>query len=304
MTGKIPGDPTAARMSHLESASWRKFLLWGLRNIPPGIQRASMPLWSMFFYLQVPGIRRAIESNLSVLCDLSPPRRQLMAFRTFTNYCQCVAHAYSFHAGITETISHSVTGLEHLTGVLAGGNGAVLATGHLGNWHLGPYFLCQHGLPPVTVVMNQEPDRGTQRMEEEMRDRNMQVVYSNQSPLLNLALRAALRRGELVAFQMDRPASNRGLRVSCAGKEATFALGPALLARTCEVPVVPVFFPLVGAGVEVIVRPPRHSPRTADRQADLQGLTRSLAEDYGEMIRRYPDQWFNFYRFWNGGDPT
>ena len=48
---------------------------------------------------------------------------------------------------------------------LASGRGAVLATGHVGNWHLGPYFLGQNDLPPITVVMHEEPDPETQRIE-------------------------------------------------------------------------------------------------------------------------------------------
>lgn len=297
----VPHDPSEARRNHLESVFWRKVLILGLRTIPPPIQRASMPLWSSFFYLQVPRIRRAIENNLSRLLGLSTPYLQAAAFRTFTNYCRCVANAYTLHAGAELYIPArlGVDAMERLTGSLTPTRGAILATGHLGNWHLGPYFLARHGLPPVTVVMGQEPNEGTQQLEAALRDQRMRVVYSDQSPMLTLELLAALRRGELVAFQMDRPTAGGGQRVPFGGGEATFALGPALLARTCEVPIVPVFFPMEGTNaVQILTQPPLWAERTRDRKGDMRRLTSELAQVYDGMVRRYPEQWFNFYDFW------
>lgn len=296
----IPNTPAEARKSHLESVFWRRTLRWGLRTIPPRVERASLPLWSGFFYLQVPHIRRAIHANLRRLHGLRSPRRDLVAFRTFTNYCGCVAQAYRYYLGEDPTLEADVVGLENMERALDGGEGAVVATGHLGNWQLGPHFLSQHGFPQVTVVMEAEPDAGVQRMEQASRDQKMRVVYPRQSPLLSLELRSALRRGELVGFQMDRALDDRGLRVPCAGGAATFAPGPALLARVCQVPVVPVFFPLVRGRLQIDIQPPLWAEHTNHRDADLLELTTRLAAVYSRQVRRYTDQWFNFYDFWAG----
>jgi len=306
------------------------------------LRRATMPLWSAFFYLQVPHVRMAIESNLVQLLGLKPPRLQLWAFRTFTNYCHSIANAYLPYIGVDPGLEVELTGGEHLRGNLHPGRGAIVATGHLGSWQLGPHYLDRHGFPPVTVVMTEEPDSDAQRIVAEIRDHRpreagglpwsagrapqtdpareagglpwsagqaretdatrgawtARVVYPGRSPLLGLELRATLRRGELVAFQMDRPSADGGLRVPCLGGQATFAAGPALLARTCDVPVVPVFFPVEGRRLRILVEPPLWARRTGDRQRDVLELTRELSRVYEGMIRRYPDQWFNFYDFW------
>lgn len=296
---RIPLTPAEARQSHLESAFWRRTLLWGLRTFPPSVQRASMPLWAAFFYFQVPHVRRAIESNFERLCGLGTPRKQAAAFRTFTNYCRCIANAYLPYVGLEPELEVEVQGVTHLREVLRPDRGAVLATGHLGNWQLGPHYLARHGLPPVTVVMHEEPDPGAQRIEAVLRDRSMRVAYPKQSALLSLELRAALQRGELVAFQMDRPTTDGGLRVPFVDGEASFAAGPAHLARTCEVPVVPVFFPLDGNRLQILVESPLWAERTADREQDLLELTTRLADVYARVVRRHPEQWFNFFDFWS-----
>jgi Kdo2-lipid IVA lauroyltransferase/acyltransferase len=295
----IPHTPAEARRSHLESVFWRKTLLWGLQHVPVPLQELSMPLWSAFFYLQVPHVRRAIDQNLARLLGRPTPRR--MTFRTFSNYCHCIANGYRVHAGYGRPLPAEVEGLNILQELLSSGRGAILATGHLGNWHLGPYLLAQQKLPQITVVMHEEPNRETQRIEVALRDRRMRVLYPHPSPLLSLELRGALDRGELVGIQMDRPGSNGGVVVPCAGGWATFDLGPAALSRACGVPVVPVFFPLIAEGVRVEIHPPLWANRTADRKDDLRELTARLAEIYGRVIRRYPDQWFNFYDFWGKG---
>ncbi len=257
-----------------------------------------MPLWSSFFYYQVPHIRRAIDMNLRRLVDLSPLQRKILAFRTFTNYCHCIANAYRHHAGAELTIPANIFGIDTLQEHLSGGRGAVLATGHLGNWHLGPYYLAKHGLPPVTVVMHEEPNQRTQQIEASLRDQRMRVVYPGRDPMVLLELRAALKRGELVGIQMDRPTMENGIDVPCAGGTATFASGPALLSRVCDVPVIPVFFPLDQKGVRIVIEPPLWAHKTDDRDQDLLELTTRLAQIYGQIIQRYPEQWFNFYDFW------
>ena len=298
-SGWVPSTPGEARRSHLESAAWRRALVWGLRNVPVRLQQATMPLWSAFFYAQVPHVRRAIELNLTRLLGVSGARRQLLAFRTFTNYCHCVADAYRLHAGAPLSLPVETHGLDHLRSALSEGHGVILATGHLGNWQLGPYLLGEQELPPVLVVMNREPDQGAQQVEAGLRDQRWRIAYTNHSPMLGLELRAALERGELVGLQMDRPpAAEGGLRVRCAGGEALFAAGPAQLARSCGVAVLPVFFPRRGATVRILIEEPLRSRRTDDRQADLLDLTQRLADVYGRLIRTYPDQWFNFYDFW------
>lgn len=299
-TSQIPRTPRQARDSHLESERWRRVLIWGLKAFPPPLQRATMPLWSAFFYAQVPRARRAIQSNLSRLLGLRPPQLQVAAYRTFTNYCQSIADAYLPYVGLDPGLGVELRGAEHLRRILRPGLGAILTTGHLGSWQLGPHYLDEHGFPPVTVVMTEEPDRGTQQLVAGLRDREARVVYPGRSPLLALELRAALLRGELVAFQMDRPSTDTGLPVPFAGGTATFAAGPAVLARTCDAPVVPVFFPVLGRRLRIQVEPPLRAPHTDDREADIRALTAELARVYERVVRCYPEQWFNFYDFFSG----
>jgi KDO2-lipid IV(A) lauroyltransferase len=260
-----------------------------------------MPLWAAFFYAQVPHVRRAIERNLARLLGLRAPRLQLAAFRTFVNYCRCIASAYRTHAGASLALPTEIEGLARLESVLARGHGAILATAHLGNWHLGPYYLGERGLPPITVVMTEEPDPGAQQIDAGLRDGRMRVVYAGSSALLGLELRAALRRGELVGLQMDRPTPGSGLRVPCGAGRASFASGPAQLAWSSEAPVIPIFFPLSKRTLRILIEEPIFPRIDEPREAAVARITTELAAIYARVIARYPEQWFSFFDFFGEG---
>ncbi len=294
----VPSTPSEARRSHLESAGWRRALIWGLRNVPLTLQELSLPLWAAFFYAQVPEVRRAIELNLRRLTHAHAPSLQLAAFRTFLNYCRCIANAYRVHAGAPLALAARTLGGEHLARALAEGRGAILATAHLGNWHLGPYYLADRDLPPITIVMTEEPDPGAQRIDAGLRDGRMRVVYSGGDALLGLELRARLRRGELVGLQMDRPGGGHGLRVACgAHGRASFASGPAQLAWSSGAPVLPIFFPIEEGALAIRIEPPLRVDDGEAREAAVARLTGELAATYARAIERYPEQWFSFFDF-------
>ena len=55
-----------------EGPFWRRVFLGGIRNIPQGLQRASMPLWAGIFYTLVPSARRIAERNLERIAGPLP----------------------------------------------------------------------------------------------------------------------------------------------------------------------------------------------------------------------------------------
>ena len=51
---------TARAFRHVfEGPFFRRLMLRGIQSIPPSIQRATMPLWAVLFYLLLPQARRA-----------------------------------------------------------------------------------------------------------------------------------------------------------------------------------------------------------------------------------------------------
>jgi len=126
------------------------------------------------------------------------------------------------------------------------------------------------------------------------------VHFQNGDPLQGMALAEALARGEIVAIQADRPRSGgRTVDATLFGRPFSLPAGPAALARTAGVPMLPVFAIRVRRrGVRIVFRPPIEVPRTADRNTDFAIAMQRVAGEIEAGIRRAPHQWFVFRELW------
>jgi predicted LPLAT superfamily acyltransferase len=111
-----------------------------------------------------------------------------------------------------------------------------------------------------------------------------------------LEIRSALERNEMVSFQGDRFVSGTPtFTASFLGASAHFPAGAFILASKMRVPVVFLF----------VVRQRKFTYRiefafvdTANRNTD-KSLEEAYVSTLENIVRRYPAQWFNFYRFWD-----
>jgi predicted LPLAT superfamily acyltransferase len=110
-----------------------------------------------------------------------------------------------------------------------------------------------------------------------------------------VSLVSALRRGELVALQGDRALGTRGdTLVDFFGAPAAFPIGPFVLARAASVPVLPAFCLLAADRRYTVVMT---EPIRVGADGDAGALRRWVGV-LESMVRRAPEQWFNFYDVW------
>jgi KDO2-lipid IV(A) lauroyltransferase len=106
---------------------------------------------------------------------------------------------------------------------------------------------------------------------------------------------------ELVGMQMDRFSGGPHVMVPFCGRPAPFPLGPATLARATGTPLLPTFIIADADRTNCTfhVEAPIEVAHTRDREADLRDATMRAVAVYERYVRQYPEQWFNFFDFWN-----
>jgi predicted LPLAT superfamily acyltransferase len=118
-----------------------------------------------------------------------------------------------------------------------------------------------------------------------------------ESPLISVELVGALRRGDIVAFQVDRATGQRGdCRVPFFGAPAPFPLGPFVLAAAAGVPVLPAFCILEPLGDYRLYVEPAFAVTRGEEARGL-GQAVGLLERY---VAAHAEQWFNFFDVWDG----
>jgi len=219
--------------------------------------------------------------------------------RVFENFGVCFADLLSLNRGPAGRLWCHVAGThgqEHADRALAGGGGAIFITAHLGNWQLAGRLLGTFGRR-VHVVMAPEQDPGVAAL---VHGNGEAVRFVRRdSPFISVALMSALRRGDVVAFQVDRATGERGdCAVPFFGAPVPFPLGPFVMAAAAAVPIVPAFCILEPGGDYRLYVEPTLEVARGEEMRGL-GCAVALLERY---VAAYTDQWFNFFDVWGGTD--
>src|SRR6185369_1135424 len=144
-----------------------------------------------------------------------------------------------------------------------GDHGLVVLTSHFGSWETGARVM-QKLQRPVNLVMATEANRTVESFNTNHRERHgLRVIHSDSSIFASVEMIRALRRGEIVAIQLDRAAPGHVTRaVPFFGKPAEFQVGPFALARAADVPLWPVFVARLGRlRYHFLPEPTRRLPR-------------------------------------------
>ena len=259
---------------------------------------------ALFFYLLFPRQRRGARTNLRTVTGRHRVEPLLIsAYYKYSRNWADVMLMMRLHGRKLFSLIGREQGAGILDEVLAHGKGAILVSPHFGNWELGGLGLADRGYR-LNVLTFREPDEKVNEMREEMRGRRgIGVIYvdrNDTSPLAIIEAVNALRRNEVLALLGDRDGSSHTLTMDFFGKPAAIPAGPAYLAMASGAPVLPVFVPIEGGKYATIMERPIYFGGGHGRHgtAIREGM-RKLLGVFEEYIRRYPDQWYNFFDYWN-----
>jgi lauroyl/myristoyl acyltransferase len=287
---------------HVTGVFWFRLHRFGVAVIPQWAMRLLAPLFITFFWICLFKIRQAIGSNLeAVLGPCGWLGRQRRAFRTLRTFAWCLSERYE-RLSTDRVFYVEVEGLDLWRDLTGSGRGFILVTAHLGAWEMGSMLPSAREMRRVHVVREAETDPKAQEFIAQLiRDRggDFYTTHFAADPQLGVTLLDALREGEIVALQGDRPRSGgRVVETSLFGRPYPLPVGPAALARAAEVPIVPVFVFREGRlRYRCVLRPPIHVTGGSGRRATGDAMRR-FAEDLEWAIRREPHQWFCFRRLW------
>jgi len=200
-----------------------------------------------------------------------------------------------------QQLVESVEGWEEVDDVVSKGKGAVMVTGHIGNWELAGAYVAARGIPLDAIargMANPLFDAYINRTREAM---GMTVVHD--SDAVRRTPRS-LRAGRAVAFVADQGVLGLASTfVPFFGRPAKTPRGAAVFALRFKVPVLFVVALRQPNGRFRVVVERLEASQTGDRDRDVDAIVARFTERLEHWVRVVPAQYFWQHRRWKRQPP-
>lgn len=279
-----------------------RVLVLVLRCFPVNWNLVTARLFARCWWHLIPRHRRRARAHLRLAYGDSLPEEEIvrMAKASFEALTMLAIDFIMTPYLITETNWHRYVRLQNMREalrVLLGGRGAILLTGHFGNWELAGYLLALFGFdiaaimrPLDNVYLNDFVVKNRARQGLELVDKKGAMQSAEQ----------IVRRGAALGFIADQNAGSKGMFVDFFGAAASTYKSIGLLAMHTGVPIIIGYAQRLGnrfefeVGVERIIY-----PREWEAQDDpLRWITQEYTAAIEACVRRAPEQYLWIHRRW------
>lgn len=253
-----------------------------------------------------------------------------LLFRNYYRLGQILIDKVAINSGMDKKYHFKFGNYQEFLDILNSEQGVIMIGAHMGNWETGAPFFHDYGKKINIVIYDAEHRKIKEMLEKNGMTKEYKFIPVNKDSLEHVfRINEVLNKKEYVCFQGDRYLnSDRLLTCDFMGKPAHFPSGPFLLASRMKVPVVFYFamrepkrtyhFHFIsevsasGSSSEVpgkVPVPGFHAGGNEVKDSDSSKTgakkkrpEQALLEDYVKalenMVKQYPEQWFNYYPFW------
>ncbi len=222
-------------------------------------------------------------------------------FGVYRNYCRfsqvILDRFYMFSGGKFDVEVENY----HLYQELADDEpGFMILSAHVGCYELAGYSLVATKKRFNALAFGEEAEAIVENRERLFKDTNIRIIPVKDDLSHLFALNDALDNGESVSFPSDRLlGKQRTVTCEFLGAPAQFPMGAFALAAQRDLPVLTVNVMKASAKrYKVYVNRLRKEGEKRDER--INGYVRQYVGHLEEVLRKYPEQWFNYYEFWDG----
>lgn len=247
--------------------------------------------------------RRSRASVVDFRRRLSLPQGFFASYRHILRFSQCTLDALFFMRGRTDLFEVTQTGHHHLEELRSSGSGAILLGAHLGSFYaMRAASADEHlALNPIVYTKNARKFNAViESLDPTSTTRLIEIGEGGQVAFM-LRIRDRVDDGALVAILGDRvQPEGRSVSVDFLGAKAKLPVGPYLLAASLRRPVyftVGVYRGGNRYDLHCIPFAQRIILPRGRREEAMAEYAQQYADALAGFCRKYPENWFNFYDF-------
>ncbi len=223
-------------------------------------------------------------------------------FKLYKNYYlfgQSLIDRVVVMADIPNRFSFNFDGEEHLRDMVAQKKGGLLLSAHIGNWEIAGHLLKRLNTKINIVMYDEEHEKIKQYLDSVTGEKYMHIITIKSGLSHIYEISEAFKNNEFVCMHADRfLEGNKTFRHPFLGSEASFPMGPFILAAQFKVPVSFTF-----AMKETTwhyhfsaTKPKEYG--YSSKEVYMKEVLDGFAVEMERKVKQYPEQWYNFYNFW------
>lgn len=232
------------------------------------------------FYLKIPSLSTGIHE---------------LIFKNFIFLGKCLIDRYAFQMGAGSKISYSEEGEKYLKELSQQKQGAVLISGHLGNWDIAANLLKSLDAKLNVVMYDGEAQKLKAFLENTVGKPMFNIIPIRENDLSHIFLiKDALSKGEMICIHGDRYVEgSKTLEMEMFGEKTLLPQGPFQIAALMKVPYAFVYAVKTGT----------YQYHFSCSEPKISRNPKEIANEYLStlevMVQKYPEQWFNYHPFFS-----
>lgn len=255
---------------------------------------------SFYYFIFSRKSNRFIFSYFKDIHHYSSLRARKAVYRNYYIFGQILIDKVAIYSGLADKFTFD---LEEEKNLAAMDQGGFMISAHIGNWEMSGKKSDRIDKTMNLLMLDEEHQRIKHYLESVMEERNFKVIPLKDDLSHLIAIRQALDKGELIAIHGDRFLEGmKTLTTKFLGREARFPEGPFYLALRMNVPVSFAFAMKEGRShYHFYATPPKiyaHQEGKRIGRDDLLPVLQDYIVALERMLKKYPEQWFNYYEFW------
>ena len=278
----------------------QNFLFAVLRSVPVRVMYIALYLVTPFYVLFDFKSRKNVYRYYRLRQGFSAWKSFWRVFANYLVFGKVVLDKFAIMAENTRQYKIvEVENIEHFDRLLNSESGFVLASAHVGNFELVGHCLLQDKKRVNGIIFGGESSQMRQQREKSSEHSNINLIPVTDSISHVFAVKEALENGEIVTELCDRMfGSEKGFAVPFFGKEAMFPAGTFRMAVQLGIPMLALFIMKDGGTRYRGFLYPITVDSSLPAREQANQLARQFAEKMEAVLRRYPNQWFNYFDFW------
>jgi len=230
--------------------------------------------------------------------------------RIYKNYFlfgQILIDKISLLAGFTTKLSFTFDGEENLREMVEKNTAGLLISAHIGNFEIAGHLLKRLNTKVNIIMFEAEHRQIKEYLSNIFKENNVHIISISNDLSHIYEIKNAIENKELICIHGDRfVEGSKTISSSFMGKEAMFPAGPFYLAMKYDIPVSYVFamkekkfhYHFYASPLKKYFQ---HQLNLKKREQSIISIISDYTSELESMLHQYPDQWFNYYNFWEAG---